>query len=378
VPHPDSRALARAGDSYPDEAKDSDLALSLPQVRGARGVLAQSIQFPVFGSSGTPENQSTNRFNGTSAAEAIQDSPYAPAYALAQRLSRGAHTPYAYVRRVMGFLASGYTYDESPPPSQYPLATFLFLDRLGYCQQFAGSMALLLRMGGIPARVATGFTTGTYDTATKSWLVPDVDAHAWVEAWFPGYGWVTFDPTPAAAPARGGRRAAINPNGILGGSGGLSKLGGRNAGTPSGTALGTPHAHSDSSSEPVLLAVFGVLAALLVLSLVIWSRTGPFDADGLLAELERALARSGRPISDGVTLAALERRFRTSPEAARYVHALRMARFGGDEILPTLRQRRALRSQLRAGLGLGGALRALWALPPRPKRALRRARRRPA
>jgi hypothetical protein len=53
-----------------------------------------------------------------------------------------------------------------------------------------------------------------------------------------------------------------------------------------------------------------------------------------------------------------------------------MARFGGDEILPTLRQRRALRGQLRAGLGLGGALRALWALPPRPKRGLRRPRRR--
>jgi hypothetical protein len=77
-----------------------------------------------------------------------------------------------------------------------------------------------------------------------------------------------------------------------------------------------------------------------------------------------------------VTLAALERRFRTSPEAAGYVHALRMARFGGHEILPTLRQRRALRAQLRAGLGLGGAVRALWALPPRPKRALRRQRRR--
>ena len=117
------------------EAKDSDLALSLPQVRGARGVLAQSVQFPVFGSGGTPENQSTNRFNGLGAAEAIQDSPYAPAYALAERLSRGARTPYAYVRRVMGFLATGYTYDETPPPSQYPLETFLFLDRMPVTEQ---------------------------------------------------------------------------------------------------------------------------------------------------------------------------------------------------------------------------------------------------
>jgi hypothetical protein len=234
-------------------------------------------------------------------------------------------------------------------------------------------MAMLLRMGGIPARVATGFTTGTYDTATKSWLVSDIDAHAWVEAWIPGYGWVTFDPTPAQAPARGGH-ASISTQNLLGGAGGLSKLGGRDAGTPSGTIHGTTHVQSSGSSTPILLGVFGVLAVLSLLALFAWSRTSPLDSDGLLAELERALARSGRPISDGVTLAALERRFRTSPEAAGYVNALRMARFGGDETVPTLRQRRALRAQLRAGLGLGGAVRALWALPPRPKRSLRRRR----
>ncbi len=74
--------------------------------------------------------------------------------------------------RVMNYLAgNGYSYDEYPPPTPYPLATFLLLNRIGYCQQFAGSMALLLRMGGIPARVATGFTTGTYDAASKRWLV---------------------------------------------------------------------------------------------------------------------------------------------------------------------------------------------------------------
>jgi len=377
VPHPGPRALARAGDNYPSTARDSDLALEYPQIRGSRGVLPQSIQFPAFGSDGAPQNQDQTGRNGPSAPVAIQNSPYAPAYALAQRLSRNARTPYTYLRRVMAFLANGYTYDENRPPVPYPLETFLFSSRLGYCQQFAGSMAMLLRMGGIPARVATGFTTGSYDTATKSWLVSDVEAHAWVEAWFPGYGWVTFDPTPTAAPARGGR-SAINPQDLLGGSGGTSKLGGRSAGTPSGTVRGVTRASSSGSGEPILLGMLGVLGVLLVLALLAWSRTRPLDADGLLAELERALARSGRPISDGVTLAALERRFRTSPEAARYVQALRVARFGGGEALPNLRQRRALRAQLRAGLGLGGAARALWALPPRPKRPLRRPGRRPA
>src|SRR3712207_2294936 len=63
-------------------------------------------------------------------------------------------------------------------------------------------MALLLRMGGVPARVATGFTTGSLDRQQNEYVVRDLDAHSWVEAWFPGYGWVTRDPTPAAAPAR--------------------------------------------------------------------------------------------------------------------------------------------------------------------------------
>ena len=66
-------------------------------------------------------------------------------------------------------------------------------------------MALLLRMGGVPARVADRVHDRRLRHRDESWLVTDIDAHAWVEAWFPHYGWVTFDPTPAAAPARGGR-----------------------------------------------------------------------------------------------------------------------------------------------------------------------------
>jgi hypothetical protein len=55
-------------------------------------------------------------------------------------------------------------------------------------------MAVMLRMLGIPARVAVGFTSGTFDDGT--WVVTDHEAHAWVEVWFAGEGWVPFDPTP--------------------------------------------------------------------------------------------------------------------------------------------------------------------------------------
>jgi protein-glutamine gamma-glutamyltransferase len=374
APHPIPSRLARTGDAYPLEVQRSDLTLLMPQQRGPGAIAPQAVRFPAFGSPGAaPEDLSEpDRSAGLAA---IESSPYAQVYAIAQRLARGAPTPYAYVQRVMNYLAgNNYNYDEFPPPTPYPLATFLLLNRLGYCQQFAGSMAMLLRMGGVPARVATGFTTGSYDAATKRWLVSDVDAHAWVEAWFPDYGWITFDPTPAAAPARGGR-AAIDSGDIRGGTGGLNQLGGRNPAAASAAATGPAGVHSGSGLSPVLIAMLGVLAVLLLLAVVSWSRSGGLDADGLLAELERALSRSGRPIADGVTLAALERRFRTSPQAAAYIRTLRMARFGGDGELPTLGQRRALRAQLRAGLGLWGAVRALWALPPRPKRARWRRRR---
>ena len=66
--------------------------------------------------------------------------------------------------------------------------------RAGYCQHYAGAMALMLRTLGIPARVAVGFTAGTWKAGV--WTVTDQQAHAWVEAWFAGYGWLAFDPTP--------------------------------------------------------------------------------------------------------------------------------------------------------------------------------------
>ena len=91
---------------------------------------------------------------------------------------------------------------QQPPAGVAPLDFFLNVSHEGYCQHYAGAMALLLRMGGVPARVATGFSPGGYSARRKAWIVRDTDAHAWVEAWFDRFGWVTFDPTPDATPAR--------------------------------------------------------------------------------------------------------------------------------------------------------------------------------
>ena len=120
---------------------------------------------------------------------------------LAQRLAEGQPTTYDVVRAVQRHLRSEYTYSERPPRRDYPLAAFLFRDRIGYCQQFSGAMALMLRMLGIPARVAAGFTPGSYNAETKEYRVRDLDAHSWVEVWWSDIGWVPFDPTPSIAPA---------------------------------------------------------------------------------------------------------------------------------------------------------------------------------
>jgi hypothetical protein len=90
----------------------------------------------------------------------------------------------------------GYTLELPDHEVADPLAYFLFTRRKGHCEYFASAMTVMLRTAGIPARLATGFQSGVYNPITDFWLVRASDAHAWVEAWIPGRGWTTFDPTP--------------------------------------------------------------------------------------------------------------------------------------------------------------------------------------
>src|SRR3954469_25456629 len=121
---------------------------------------------------------------------------------LARHLASGTTSELEVVRRVDDYLNSGrfrYTTDVKDPGPD-PLLEFLFETRAGYCQHFAGAAALLLRLAGIPTRVVTGFATGKR-TGTDSYVVRDEDAHAWIEVYFPVFGWVPFNPTPASAEA---------------------------------------------------------------------------------------------------------------------------------------------------------------------------------
>ncbi len=84
------------------------------------------------------------------------------------------------------------------PPGVDPIRNFLLDNRQGHCEYFASAMALLARAGGIPARVAGGYRVSEYNKLGGYHIVRERNAHAWVEAWIPGRGWQTFDPTPAS------------------------------------------------------------------------------------------------------------------------------------------------------------------------------------
>ena len=140
--------------------------------------------------------------DGGYADEVLRDSKYARVYDLALEWTADARTPYDAVKAIETRLQEEYDYSERVPTRPLPLDGFLFEERRGYCQQFSGAMALMLRMVGVPARVAAGFSPGSYNRDTREYRVRDLDAHSWVEVYFTGIGWVPFDPTPIRAPAR--------------------------------------------------------------------------------------------------------------------------------------------------------------------------------
>ena len=125
---------------------------------------------------------------------------------LAMRMTAGAQSEVEKSRSIERHLRSdyGYTLQLLTEPVKDPLAYFLFERKKGHCEYFASAMAVLLRTQGIPARVVTGFQSGTYNPMTGWQVVRASDAHSWVEAWLEGRGWTTFDPTPPDSNANSG------------------------------------------------------------------------------------------------------------------------------------------------------------------------------
>lgn len=377
VPRPSAQTMRDAGSDYPDFTRRY-LAMRLPGAPGetvapeAAG-RRPTILFPMWDEDQPAYSLRPGGTADLDGEQRVLDSPYARTYRLAQRLRAASATPYDFVRNVRARVMRGATYTETPPLRDAPLDAFLFDVREGYCQQFSGAMALLLRMGGVPARVASGFTSGTYNTARKEWVVRDLDAHSWVEVYIPREGWVAFDPTPAAAPPRSQLvDREDDPAAVENESGGGDA--GAEAGDRTGDArIGDAQVAADESGgtttgvalwSAVGLTGIGGLAVLLTLRR---RRVRPAAAPEV-DELVRALRRTGRMPHPAATLAEIERGLRDAPRAAAYVRAVSDQRYAATASPPTAAERRALRGALGAGLGPVGRARALWALPPRAPR----------
>jgi transglutaminase-like putative cysteine protease len=137
---------------------------------------------------------------------------------LAQRLTGQFENPYDKASAVEAYLRQ-FPYNtqiDPPPPGEDGVDYFLFNVKQGYCDYYASAMVIMLRSVGVPARFVAGYAPGDYDPSTNLYTVREDSAHAWVEVFFPTYGWVQFEPTasqptvaratqaPAPAPAQTG------------------------------------------------------------------------------------------------------------------------------------------------------------------------------
>jgi transglutaminase-like putative cysteine protease len=313
-------------------------------------------------------------FDGGLADRELRSSQYRSVYELALEWTSGERTPYDAVKTVETRLQDEYAYAERVPTRPIPLDGFLFQERRGYCQQFSGAMALMLRMIGIPARVAAGFSPGSYNRDTEEYRVRDLDAHSWVEVYFTGIGWVPFDPTPIRAPAQSQSSGLLATSAARADAGEVANPRAGVAASERGTDLGGQL--DEESGAGWILKVLGLLALVVVVALgasiarrvqALRSLSAEEVAEAQLAELRRALARLDWEVPAATTLLALERRLRrvAGPASASYAAGLRAHRYDPRAPgAPGARDRRALRRELSSRAGPAGRLRGLLAIPP--------------
>jgi transglutaminase-like putative cysteine protease len=133
---------------------------------------------------------------------ALPDSVPPRVLALARDLTVTEPTPYDQARAIESYLRTfSYNLDLPSPHFERDVVDYFLFDlKQGYCDYYATSMVVLARAAGLPARLAVGYFTGSYDEVNHRYVVTEADAHAWVEIYFPGYGWIEFEPTAGIPP----------------------------------------------------------------------------------------------------------------------------------------------------------------------------------
>lgn len=306
VPEPSPAELAAARPRYPQPAREF------------LRVWGQAL--PPFGQTGRRAHMES-LLAGSEVADRFGLTQYRPMWEVAQRIAGDAVSPYEAVLAIESWLrrTGGFTYQERPsrPYDLPPLVEFVTRTKAGYCQHFAGAMAVMLRLLGVPARVAVGFTSGTWNG--RRWIVTDHDAHAWVEVWFPRHGWVAFDPTPGRGTLAGAysyaseNARAVDALGRGIRTGSTSVEGSQGRGSSAGS--GGPDLRNDAA--PTLFGVALLLSALWILGVwaakAILRQVGRMTRDSRRSaaasrrELEAFLRDQGASIPPSTTLATLGR-----------------------------------------------------------------------
>jgi transglutaminase-like putative cysteine protease len=136
--------------------------------------------------------------------------------ALVEKWQNNAQSERQIVTQALTFFhRQAFVYTLSPPPLYAPITDrFLFETRAGFCEHYASTFTLLMRLAGMPSRVVTGYLGGEYNEVGDYLLVRQRDAHAWSEVWLEGEGWVRIDPTAAIAPERVERQISFDESAL--------------------------------------------------------------------------------------------------------------------------------------------------------------------
>jgi hypothetical protein len=199
--------------------------------------------------------------------------------ALARQITAGARTPYDKAAAVTSYLRSNIDYSSTvdvPPPGRDPLEWFLFGSRHGFCNYYATAEVILLRAVGIPARLVVGFAQGEF-VDPDYYVIRQRDSHAWPEVYFPGAGWVEFEPTISQPPL-------VLPPGLDFASAGqvgdqpLTGLGDTGHATPAQGAGKKTGLSSGTTAVLLLhLLVRGILVWMIIVTVLLLYTYGMFD-----------------------------------------------------------------------------------------------------
>jgi transglutaminase-like putative cysteine protease len=188
---------------YVDAALDDDANMLITAVR-SRYIMRQGDQYQVVSSIPQADIQSLRLapavYPGWVMANYLQVPPEITpeTLELAERLTVAYGNAYDKATAVQDYLRQSIRYNDqinAPPRDVEPIHYTLFVSREAYCTYYASAMAVMLRSQGIPARIVNGYVQGDYDPESRSYRVRASNAHTWVEVYFPGYGWIQFEPT---------------------------------------------------------------------------------------------------------------------------------------------------------------------------------------